>query len=93
MSDTTNVRPFHLAIPVSSLDNARSFYGDVLGLSQGRSSDEWIDWNFFGHQFVTHVAPNVAGLKITAALMVIRFLFHILALSYYVTTGKRWQNV
>jgi len=63
MSDTTNVRPFHLAIPVSSLDNARSFYGDVLGLSQGRSSDEWIDWNFFGHQFVTHVAPDVAGVK------------------------------
>lgn len=63
MSDTTNVRPFHLAIPVSSLDNARAFYGDVLGLPQGRSSDDWIDWNFFGHQFVTHVAPDVSGLK------------------------------
>ncbi len=63
MSDTTNVRPFHLAIPVSSLDNAREFYGDVLGLPQGRSSDDWIDWNFFGHQFVTHVAPDVAGMK------------------------------
>ena len=57
------VRPFHLAIPVTSLDNARRFYGDVMGLEQGRSSDHWIDWNFYGHQFVTHVAPDVAGLK------------------------------
>tara|TARA_B100000700_G_C14962504_1_gene817224 strand:- start:956 stop:1378 length:423 start_codon:yes stop_codon:yes gene_type:complete len=57
------VRPFHLALPVKSLDNARRFYGDILGLEQGRSSDEWIDWNFFGHQFVTHVAPEIAGVK------------------------------
>ncbi|PYE31513.1 hypothetical protein DFP83_10913 [Idiomarina fontislapidosi] len=57
------VRPFHLALPVKSLDNARRFYGHILGLEQGRSSDEWIDWNFFGHQFVTHVAPEIAGVK------------------------------
>lgn len=57
------VRPFHLAIPVKSLDNARRFYGEVLGLEQGRSSDHWIDWNFYGHQFVTHLAPDVAGMK------------------------------
>ena len=57
------VRPFHLAIPVKSLDNARRFYGEVLGLQQGRSSDHWIDWNFYGHQFVTHVAEDVAGMK------------------------------
>ncbi|WP_404403113.1 VOC family protein [Idiomarina seosinensis] len=59
----TAVRPFHLAIAVSSLDNARRFYGDILGLEQGRSSDHWIDWNFFGHQFVTHLAPEIAGVK------------------------------
>ena len=57
------VRPFHLALPVKSLDNAREFYGEILGLEQGRSSDDWIDWNFFGHQFVTHVAPEIAGVK------------------------------
>ncbi|RUO81117.1 glyoxalase [Idiomarina tyrosinivorans] len=57
------VRPFHLAIPVSSLANARAFYGEIMGLSQGRSSDHWIDWNFFGHQFVTHLAPDIAGQK------------------------------
>jgi uncharacterized protein len=47
---------FHLAMPVDDLAAARRFYGDVLGCAQGRSSDTWIDWNFSGHQFVTHLA-------------------------------------
>ena len=47
---------FHLAIPVNDIDRARAFYGGVLGLSEGRSADKWIDWNFYGHQVVTHVA-------------------------------------
>lgn len=49
---------FHLAMPVDDLAAARTFYGEVLGLEQGRSSDTWIDWNLHGHQFVTHVAPE-----------------------------------
>ncbi|MBQ1083061.1 VOC family protein [Nocardiopsis sp. B62] len=49
---------FHLAVPVDDLDAARRFYGDVLGLDQGRSSDTWIDWNLQGHQFVTHLSPE-----------------------------------
>lgn len=49
---------FHLAMPVDDLDAARRFYGEVLGLEQGRSSETWIDWNLRGHQFVTHVAPE-----------------------------------
>ena len=49
---------FHLAMPVDDLDAARQFYGEVLGLEQGRSSETWIDWNLQGHQFVTHVAPE-----------------------------------
>lgn len=48
---------FHLAMPVDDLDAARQFYGEVLGLEQGRSSDRWVDWNLHGHQFVTHLAP------------------------------------
>lgn len=48
---------FHLAVPVDDLAAARRFYGDVLGLEQGRESDRWIDWNLHGHQFVTHLAP------------------------------------
>ncbi|MBU8827145.1 VOC family protein [Mycolicibacterium goodii] len=49
---------FHLAMPVDDLDAARKFYGEVLGLPQGRSSDRWIDWNLHGHQVVTHLAPE-----------------------------------
>ncbi|GGX84167.1 glyoxalase [Streptomyces minutiscleroticus] len=48
----------HLAIPVDDLAAARGFYGRVLGLSEGRSTDHWIDWDFDGHQLVTHLAPQ-----------------------------------
>ena len=50
---------FHLAFPVTDLEQARSFYGDLLGCSTGRESDRWIDFNFFGHQLVAHlVSPE-----------------------------------
>lgn len=49
---------FHLAFPVDDLDAAREFYGNILGCEEGRSSDCWIDFNLFGHQIVTHLAPN-----------------------------------
>ncbi|GAA3465040.1 VOC family protein [Saccharothrix longispora] len=49
---------FHLAVPVDDLDRARAFYGGVLGLTEGRSADAWVDWDFHGHQVVTHVAPG-----------------------------------
>ena len=48
---------FHLAIPVDDIAAAREFYGGVLGLTEGRSADVWIDWNFYGHQVVTHQVP------------------------------------
>ena len=49
-----SLRPFHLAIPVSNVEKARDFYGNILGFEEGRSSEKWIDWNFYGHQLVTH---------------------------------------
>lgn len=49
---------FHLAIPVDDLAASRAFYGEVLGLEEGRSSAQWVDWNFHGHQLVTHVVPG-----------------------------------
>jgi uncharacterized protein len=49
---------FHLAMPVDDLAAARQFYGEVLGLDQGRSAETWVDWNLQGHQFVTHLAPS-----------------------------------
>jgi extradiol dioxygenase family protein len=50
--------PFHLAFPVTSLANARAFYGDLLGCPEGRSSDSWVDFDFYGHQIVAHLAPE-----------------------------------
>ena len=49
------LQPFHLAMPVNDLKKARQFYGQFLGFEEGRETDTWIDWNFFGHQFVTHL--------------------------------------
>ena len=48
------INPFHLAIPVKDLQKARTFYRDILGCEEGRSSDHWVDFNFFGHQLVIH---------------------------------------
>jgi extradiol dioxygenase family protein len=52
-------QPFHLAIPVTNLDDANAFYGELLGCEQGRSDTQWIDWNFFGHQLVTHCVEQM----------------------------------
>lgn len=56
---------FHLAFPVHDLMAARKFYGGVLGCEEGRSSERWIDFNFYGHQIVTHLAEDGAGVKAT----------------------------
>lgn len=54
--------PFHLAIPVSDIQAARAFYGGLLGCAEGRSSDQWVDFNLFGHQLVCHeVASRTAN--------------------------------
>ena len=50
--------PFHLAIPVNDLETNRKFYRDVLGLTEGRRSEHWVDFNFFGHQLVLHEQKN-----------------------------------
>jgi uncharacterized protein len=60
--------PFHLAFPVHDLALARQFYGDLLGCPEGRSSDEWIDFNLFGHQIVAHRVPNSAAQRPTNAV-------------------------
>ena len=50
--------PFHLAIPVHDLGAARRFYGELFRCSEGRSSHEWVDFDFFGHQLVAHLDPS-----------------------------------
>jgi extradiol dioxygenase family protein len=53
-------------VPVDDLNAARRFYGGVLGCPEGRSSDHWIDWNLYGHQWVTHLAPATSAPKPTS---------------------------
>jgi extradiol dioxygenase family protein len=50
--------PFHLAFPVDDLAAARRFYGELLGCPEGRSADEWVDFDLYGHQIVAHLAPG-----------------------------------
>lgn len=56
-----SLSPFHLAIPVYELAAARAFYNEVLGLEEGRSSEQWVDFNFYGHQLVIHQHPKTAS--------------------------------
>lgn len=49
---------FHLAFPVRDIDEARAFYGGVLGCPEGRSAPHWVDFDFHGHQIVAHLAPG-----------------------------------
>jgi uncharacterized protein len=57
-------RPFHLAFPVHDLAAARRFYGEILGCPEGRSSETWIDFDLYGHQIVTHLAPKDERVRI-----------------------------
>jgi len=57
----SKLTPFHVAVPVYDLEEARAFYREVLGCTEGRTSDIWTDFNLFGHQFVIHLKPKPAG--------------------------------
>ncbi|NDZ14753.1 glyoxalase [Variovorax sp. WS11] len=64
LTPTTNpalLSPFHLAFPVHDLVLARRFYGELLGCPEGRSAEDWVDFNFYGHQIVAHLAPGETG--------------------------------
>jgi len=54
----SKLTPFHVAVPVYDLEESRRFYREVLGCSEGRSSDAWTDFNLYGHQFVIHLKPR-----------------------------------
>jgi uncharacterized protein len=64
----TAIPPFHLAFPVHSLAAAREFYGELLGCPEGRSSEDWVDFDFYGHQIVAHLSPDEAGHRATSAV-------------------------
>ncbi len=58
----SSLNPFHLAIPVKEITETRYFYRDILGCDEGRSSDHWVDFNFFGHQLVLHIDSSKANI-------------------------------
>ena len=67
VNDGSSLMPFHLAIPVGDLHAARGFYGGLLGCVEGRSSNAWVDFDFFGHQLVCHLDPSAAVQHIVAS--------------------------
>lgn len=58
-------KPFHLAFPIRDIAETRAFYEDLLGCEIGRSTDKWIDFNFFGHQLSAHIKPEELALAHT----------------------------
>ena len=59
------IQPFHFAIPVQNLEVCRAFYKDVLNCEEGRSTEDWVDFNFFGHQLVIHQKEDFQAVRIS----------------------------
>jgi uncharacterized protein len=59
MEPSVPLTPFHIAVQVRDIPEARAFYKDVLGCSEGRSDTHWVDFNLYGHQFVCHLNPSL----------------------------------
>ena len=59
LATSTSLTPFHIAVQVRNIEEARQFYGGVLGCGEGRSSPEWVDFNLYGHQFVCHLNSSL----------------------------------
>ena len=55
------MHPFHLAFPVTDLEEARQFFVGILGCREGRSASRWVDFDFYGHQISAHLRPSVEG--------------------------------
>jgi extradiol dioxygenase family protein len=64
----TTTALFHLAFPVRDIAEARAFYGGLIGCAEGRSSANWVDFDFYGHQLVAHLAPDECGHRATSAV-------------------------
>jgi len=90
------MQPFHLAFPVSSLEKARSFYGEMLGCPEGRSSTDWVDFDFYGHQIVAHLSPKEARLNHTNAVdghnVPVRHFGMVLTMSQWQALADRLQQ-
>jgi uncharacterized protein len=87
---------FHLAFPVRDLNDARAFYGTLLGCPEGRSSDEWIDFDFFGHQIVAHLSadgvPDKAHNEVDGEDVPVRHFGVILSMTAWHNLVRRLQD-
>ena len=90
------MQPFHLAFAVSSPEKARSFYGEMLGCPEGRSSPDWVDFDFYGHQIVAHLSPKEARLNHTSAVdgqnVPVRHFGMVLTMSQWQALADRLQQ-
>jgi uncharacterized protein len=97
MDPMTVPYPFHLAFPVTSLVQARAFYGELLGCPEGRSSPEWVDFDLYGHQIVAHLAPDEARLAATSAVdgdqVPVRHFGVVLPMDEWTRLAERLQRV
>lgn len=86
--------PFHLAFQVRDIAEARAFYGGLLGCSEGRSDETWVDFNFFGHQVVCHLNPDI-GPEGSVAAHVNPVDGHGVPVPHFgvVLTMDRWQSL
>jgi extradiol dioxygenase family protein len=86
---------FHLAFPVDDLAAARKFYGELLGCPEGRSSEAWVDFDFYGHQIVAHLAPDEVGHKALSAVdghdVPVRHFGAILSMGQWKTLAEKLQ--
>lgn len=88
--------PFHLAFPVHDIEAARGFYGGLLGCPEGRSAPDWVDFNFYGHQIVAHLAPEAAGASQRNAVdgqgVPVRHFGIVLPMSHWQALASRLQD-
>jgi hypothetical protein len=90
------MQAFHLAFPVTSLEKARAFYGELLGCPEGRSSPDWVDFDFYGHQIVAHLSPEEARLNHTSAVdghdVPVRHFGMVLSMAQWQSLADRLTN-
>ena len=92
----STLSPFHLAFPVGDLSDARRFYLDTLGCTEGRSADDWVDFNFYGHQIVAHLEPgysvNVTANEVDGDAVPVRHFGIVLGMEQWHTLAEKLKS-